>query len=40
MKVDFPRKLAGEGFKGPWPPLIRLAEEVRKKTDAPFKTNP
>ena len=38
-KVDFPRKLAGEGFKRPWPPLIRMAEEVRRKIEAPFKTN-
>src|SRR5438876_10959815 len=30
------RKLAGEGFKRAWPPLIRMSEEVRRKVDALF----
>jgi hypothetical protein len=28
--------LAGEGFKRPWPPLIKMSEEVRRKIDALF----
>ena len=34
------RKLAGEGFKGPWPPLIKMSEEVRRKIDALFGSKP
>ena len=40
LGIDATRKLAGEGFKRPWPPLIRMSEEVRRKIDALFKTNP
>ena len=40
LGIDATRKLAGEGFKRPWPPLIRMNEEVRQKIDALFKTNP
>jgi len=32
--VDATRQLAGKGFKGPWPPLIKMDETVRKKIDA------
>src|SRR6266550_3983845 len=39
LGIDATRKLAGEGFKRPWPPLIRMSEEVRRKIDALFKTN-
>jgi 4-hydroxy-3-polyprenylbenzoate decarboxylase len=31
--IDATRKLAGEGFKRPWPPLIRMSQEVRQKID-------
>ena len=31
LGIDAMRKLAGEGFKRPWPPLIRLSDEVRRK---------
>src|SRR5947208_573129 len=34
LGIDATRKLAGEGFKRPWPPLIRMSEEVRRKIDA------
>jgi 4-hydroxy-3-polyprenylbenzoate decarboxylase len=37
MGIDATKKLPGEGFKRPWPPLIRMDEEVRKKIDALFK---
>jgi len=32
--IDATRKLAGGGFKRPWPPLNRMSEEVRRKIDA------
>src|SRR5436309_2436790 len=31
LGIDATRKLAGEGFKRPWPPLIKMDETVRKK---------
>jgi 4-hydroxy-3-polyprenylbenzoate decarboxylase len=34
LGIDATRKLAGEGFKRPWPPLIKMEESVRKKIDA------
>src|SRR2546429_3178132 len=40
LGIDATRKLAGEGFKRPWPPVIRMSDDVRKKIDALFKTNP
>src|SRR6266480_3368214 len=40
LGIDATRKLAGEGFKRPWPPLIKMDETVRKKFDAMFKTKP
>jgi len=36
LGIDDTRKLAGEGFKRPWPPLIRMDEATRKKIDALF----
>jgi 4-hydroxy-3-polyprenylbenzoate decarboxylase len=33
------RKLAGEGFKRPWPPLIKMREEVRQMIDVLFGGN-
>ena len=40
LGIDATRKLAGEGFKRPWPPLIKMSEEVRRKIDVLFQTNP
>ncbi len=40
LGFDATRKLPGEGFKRPWPPLIRMSEEVRRKIDALIKSNP
>ncbi|HUC85036.1 MAG TPA: UbiD family decarboxylase [Candidatus Acidoferrales bacterium] len=34
LGIDATRKLPGEGFKRPWPPLIRMDEDIRKKVDA------
>ncbi|MEN9734770.1 MAG: hypothetical protein RLZ45_2765 [Verrucomicrobiota bacterium] len=31
MGFDATRKIPGEGFRRPWPPLIRMDEEVRKR---------
>lgn len=33
LGFDATKKLAGEGFRRPWPPLIRMDEQVRKKID-------
>ena len=32
--IDATKKLPGEGFKRPWPPLICMDENVRKKIDS------
>jgi len=40
LGIDATRKLSGEGFKRPWPPLIRMVEEVRRKMDALFGNKP
>lgn len=34
LGIDATRKLPGEGFKRPWPPLIKMSDEVRRKIDA------
>jgi 4-hydroxy-3-polyprenylbenzoate decarboxylase len=34
LGIDATKKLPGEGFKRPWPPLIKMDETVRKKIDA------
>jgi len=34
LGIDATHKLAGEGFKRPWPPLIKMDQAVRKKIDA------
>ncbi|MCI0534659.1 MAG: hypothetical protein L0Z50_05470 [Verrucomicrobiales bacterium] len=31
LGIDATKKLPGDGFKRPWPPLIRMSEEVRRK---------
>src|SRR5438445_9464406 len=36
LGIDATHKLAGEGFKRPWPPLIKMDETVRKKINALF----
>ena len=33
LGIDATRKLAGEGFKRPWPPLIKMDEATQKKID-------
>ncbi len=36
LGIDATRKLPGEGFKRPWPPLIKMDEAVRKKINSLF----
>jgi len=36
LGIDATRKLAGEGFKRAWPPLIKMSDEVRRKIDSLF----
>ena len=31
--IDATKKIPGEGFKRPWPPLIKVDENVRKKVN-------
>ena len=34
LGIDATKKLPSEGFKRPWPPLIRMSEDVLRKIDA------
>jgi len=34
LGIDATKKIPGEGFKRPWPPLIRMYESVPKKIAA------
>jgi 4-hydroxy-3-polyprenylbenzoate decarboxylase len=36
MGPDATKKLPGEGFKRPWPPLIKMTDEIRRKIDTLF----
>ena len=36
LGIDATKKLPDEGFKRPWPPLIRMDENVRKNIAARF----
>ena len=36
LGIDATEKIPGEGFQRPWPPLIKMDENVRKKMDALF----
>jgi 4-hydroxy-3-polyprenylbenzoate decarboxylase len=33
LGFDATRKLPGEGFRRPWPPLIRMAPEVKTRME-------
>jgi len=39
LGIDATKKLPGEGFKRPWPPLIKMDESVRKKINALINGN-
>jgi 4-hydroxy-3-polyprenylbenzoate decarboxylase len=32
--IDATKKLPGEGFKRPWPPLIKMDQAVKAKMDS------
>ena len=34
LGIDATKKIPGEGFKRPGPPLIRMSDEVRRKIDS------
>jgi 4-hydroxy-3-polyprenylbenzoate decarboxylase len=36
LSIDATKTFPGEGFKRPWPPLIRMNEDVRRKIDTLF----
>ena len=40
LGIDATKKMPGEGFKRPWPPLIKMDEATRNKIDSLFKTHP
>ena len=40
LGIDATKKSPGEGFKRPWPPLIKMDEGVRKKIDGLFERTP
>ena len=33
LGIDATKKLPGEGFKRPWPPLIKMDESVKAKVE-------
>ena len=39
LGIDATKKISGEGFKRPWPPLIRMEDSIRKKMDGLFRGN-
>ena len=34
LGIDATKKLPGEGFTRPWPPLIRMSDDVRRKIES------
>ncbi|MHC1769829.1 MAG: menaquinone biosynthesis decarboxylase [Verrucomicrobiia bacterium] len=40
LGFDATRKLPGEGFNRPWPPSIRMTEDVQRKIEALFGSKP
>ena len=36
LGIDATKKLPGEGFKRPWPPLIKMDGAVKAKVEKPF----
>ncbi len=37
MKMTAPKKIPGEGFKRPWPPLIKMGAAVKAKVEKLFE---
>ena len=40
LGIDATKKLPGEGFKRPWPPLIKMDEAVKAKVERLFNSKP
>ena len=40
LGIDATKKLPGEGFKRPWPPLIKMDAVVKAKVEKPFNPQP
>jgi 4-hydroxy-3-polyprenylbenzoate decarboxylase len=38
LGIDATKKLQGEGFKRPWPPLIKMDAEVKAKVEKFFNS--
>jgi len=38
LGIDATKKLPGEGFKRPWPPLIKMVEDIRRRINVLFAT--
>jgi len=36
LGIDATKKIPGEGFKRPWPPLIKMDESVKAKVEKLF----
>ncbi len=36
LGIDATKKLSGEGFKRPWPPLLKMDESVKAKVEKLF----
>ncbi len=36
LRIDATKKIPGEGFKRPWPPLIKMDESVKAKVEKLF----
>jgi len=36
LGIDATKKLSGEGFKCPWPPLIKMDEAVKRRINQHF----
>ena len=37
LGIDATKKIRGEGFKRPWPPLIKMDAAVQKRIDVLFQ---
>lgn len=40
LGIDATKKLPGEGFKRPWPPLIKMDESVKAKVEKILNLKP
>ncbi len=40
LSIDATKKIPGEGFKRPWPPLIRMDAVVKAKVESLMSSRP